>query len=333
MAITGNNEIRSNLLQCPRDNNDKIFFTLMDYLNNLFTSKNPNDILRFYDYFENRDQLIKWMRERPKGNYRIVEFNKDENDIIVVIPTMDVNGKFAKTCREEIFKGLHIIFVESGVGNYYFNIAHNINAGIKKALEYNPKWIILSADDMYKIDDVEVLKKELSKIDNYFVNQVFIKTSIYHSIPAKFGKPRLIRPIISAIYNRKKCKNIFDCLRITLIENKIEKKFKVKYYFAPLNSIAIKNGYTLISFTDFGIFSAEYIKKNQGVLFDDTFINSQEDHDAILKFFIDKNNYKIIDYKIGDYIGSSLGIGIDRDLRDIAGYIYLNYKWENKIPK
>jgi hypothetical protein len=88
-------------------------------------SNDPGDILRFYDFFESRDQLIKWMRERPKGNYRIVEFNKENNDIIVVIPTMDVNVKLAKTCREEIFKGLHIIFVESGVGNYYFNYAYN----------------------------------------------------------------------------------------------------------------------------------------------------------------------------------------------------------------
>ena len=51
MAISENNEIKSNLLQCPRDNNDKIFFTLMDYLNNLFMSNDPKDIQRFYDFF------------------------------------------------------------------------------------------------------------------------------------------------------------------------------------------------------------------------------------------------------------------------------------------
>ena len=326
-------EIRHNRLYCNRENDFKLFFSITDYLNSFFTSNNPEDIIKFYSFFRDRDSLIKWMKERPKGHYDIIEVEGNK-DIIVVIPTADFNGKFAKACRDDIFKGLHMIFVQSGgKEDYYFNIAHNLNAGFKKALEYNPKWIIWSGDDMYRIDDVEVLKKELSKIDNYIVNQVFTKPSLFHSMPAKFGKPRLIRPIILAIFRRKKCKNIIDSLRITLIENKIEKKFKVKYYFAPLNSISIKNGYTLISFTDFGIFSAEYIKKNQGVLFDDTFINSQEDHDAILKFFIDKNNYKIIDYKIGDYIGSSLGIGIDRDLRDIAGYIYLNYKWENKIPK
>ena len=202
MAITEKNKIRSNLLQCPLDNNDELFFTLMDYFNNLFMSNAPKDILRFYDYFDNRDQLIKWMKERPKGNYRIVEFNKDDNDIIVVIPTMDVNGKLAKACREEIFKGLHIIFVESGIGNYYFNYAHNCNAGIKKAMEYNPKWIIVSNDDMDKIDDVDALKNELSQLDNTSVQIVFVSSTNYHSYPAILTTARLGRFILFLILGK-----------------------------------------------------------------------------------------------------------------------------------
>jgi len=177
-------------------------------------SNDPKDILRFYDYFENRDQLIKWMKERPKGNYRIVEFNKEENDIIVVIPTIDVNGKFAKTCREEIFKGLHIIFVESGVGNYYFNIAHCNNLGLKKAMEYNPKWIIWSGDDMYKIDDVEVLKNELLKIDHKDYDVIFTQPSRYHSIPDNIGKENILRKIdFTLILKRRMQKRIEKNLR------------------------------------------------------------------------------------------------------------------------
>ena len=45
------------------------------------------------------------MRERPKGVANIHEFEGDK-DIIVVIPTADFNGKYAKECRENIFKGL-----------------------------------------------------------------------------------------------------------------------------------------------------------------------------------------------------------------------------------
>jgi len=136
----------------------------MDYRNNYFLSSNPKDIIHFYEGFENREELIDWMKERPKGSCEIMEV-EGEKEIIVVIPTADFKGEYAKRCREEIFTGLHIIFVVSGKGNNYFNYAHNCNVGIKKALEYNPQWIVVSNDDMYKIDDVSKIVKELRQVD------------------------------------------------------------------------------------------------------------------------------------------------------------------------
>jgi hypothetical protein len=321
--------IRSNLLQCPRDNNDKIIFTLMDHLNNIFMSNDPGDILRFYDFFENRDQLIKWMRERPKGNYRIVEFNKDENDIIVVIPTMDVNGKFAKTCREEIFKGLHIIFVESGVGNYYFNYAHNCNAGIKKALEYNPKWIVLSNDDMYKIDDVEVLVKELSKLDPEKIDCVFTSKIVDPWRFVSMGQPRIYTSILRRIIRHKEWK----------IKEKIFKKYEIYFYGVGfknkfLVNLFYKNLVRFIITASFGIFSGNFIKKIVNNPFDETYINGMEDVDLSL---IINYNYKsnFINYKIGDYIGISLGFAFSglspRTLRDMPNLIYFNKKFYNHL--
>jgi len=321
MAISKNNEIRSNLLQCPLDNNDKLFFTLMDYLNNLFMSKDPKDILRFYDFFENRDQLIKWMKDRPKGNYRIVEFNKDENDIIVVIPTMDVNGKFAKTCRDEIFKGLHIIFVESGVGNYYFNYAHNCNAGIKKAIEYNPKWIVLSNDDMYKINDVEVLKKELGKLDNKKVDIVFLENGDYYSEPLYFGKKTWGYKLYRYIVDR-------DLL-------KIFKKFKIDYFYAFYNfksSLVFKKvpNTDFINTAAFGIFSSNYLKKFENI-YDDTYINEFEDTDFSFRSKLENANTAFIKYRIGAIRGGTLGVDRARGLRSVASRAYFNYKYSNLL--
>jgi hypothetical protein len=328
MAISENSEIRSNLLQCPLNNNDELFFTLMDYLNNLFMSKDSGDILRFYDYFENRDQLIKWMKERPKGNYRIVEFNKDENDIIVVIPTMDVNGKFAKTCRDEIFKGLHIIFVESGIGNYYFNYAHNCNAGIKKAMEYNPKWIILSNDDMYKIDDIDALKNELFHLDNTSVQIVFVSSTNYHSYPAMLSTARLGRFILFLILGKLR--------RYQLM---LEKKYNVYYFLSikkPLYKIFFKKGTNIQAIGNFGIFSKTFIENINGNLFDEIYINGGEDIDLAVRIYMKKVNFSIINYRIHDYLGSSLGKntpeglsnlkGTPRRLRDVANMAYFNFK-------
>jgi len=327
MAISKNNEIRSNLLQCPLDNNDKLFFTLMDHLNNLFMSNDPKDILRFYDFFDNRDQLIKWMMERPKGNYRSVEFNKDENDIIVVIPTMDVNGKFAKTCRDEIFKGLHIIFVESGIGNYYFNYAHNCNAGIKKAMEYKPKWIILSNDDMYKIDDIKVLKNELENLNKKNID------IILNDPPKilKIGKPTIIRNIINIFYNsntRNKIK----------LEKYIIKKFKIKIYSIASGSYKDKllynNIYTFYSmgflYGTFTILNFRIVKNYNGNLFDETYINGLEDIDFFLRINMKEVSKAYIKFKIGTIGGLSLGkVGSIRTMREIINNIYFNYKFEN----
>ena len=310
--------IKSNLLYCPIEKYDRLFFSLMDYLNNLFTSNDYKDILKFYDYFDDREQLIKWMRERPKGNYRIVEFNKENNDIIVVIPTMDVNGKFALNCKNEIFKGLHIIFVESGYNNYYFNYAHNCNAGIKKAMEYNPKWIIVSNDDMYKIDDIEVLKNKLLKINNNEIYCVFTKPSKYHSSPERIAE----RNILFYFYYLK---NRYSRAILKLI-----KKFNIKYSMCPISgkfSMLFKKGYEYLEIQDFAIFSSNFIKITEGKIFDETFINGAEDTDLSLKLSLNPNKITIIDYKIGDYIGSTRGLGITTSLRSIAGETYLNYKW------
>jgi len=327
MAISENNEIRSNLLQCPLDNNDKLFFTLMDYLNNLFTSKDPKDILRFYDFFDNRDQLIKWMKERPKSNYRIVEFNNDKNDIIVVIPTVDVNGKFAKVCRNEIFNELHIIFVESGIGNYYFNYAHNCNAGIKKAMEYNPKWIVLSNDDMYKIDDVEVLINELSKLDNKKVDIVFPfpEKGDWYSIPLFLGKKTWRYEIYRYIRGKEFAK--------------LYRKFEVDYFTAYYNhkfQLVFKKILELVfkkipntdfvNIGDIGIFSSNYTKKFENI-FDDTYINDTEDVDFSFRSKLKNANTKYIKYKIGEIGGATLGTNIARGLRNVASKAYFNYKY------
>ena len=96
-----------------------------------FTSYDSNKVVEFYNGFEIGNQLIQWMGERPKDGANIYEV-EGVKDIIVVIPTADFNGKYARECRENIFKGLHIIFVERDeVPDPYFNYAHSVNVGIK----------------------------------------------------------------------------------------------------------------------------------------------------------------------------------------------------------
>jgi len=91
-------------------------------------------------------------------------------------------------------------------------------------LEYNPKWIIVSGDDMYKIDDVEVLKKELLKIDHKDYDVIFTQHSIYHSIPDNIGKENTLRKIGFTLILKRR------------MQKRIERKFKVTLFPAPIHS-------------------------------------------------------------------------------------------------
>ena len=306
------------------DENSTPFFSLVVYKNNYFISKNYDDIVEFYKSFENSEQLIRWMKERPTGISQLHEIEGNK-EIIIVIPTSDFEGKYAKSCREEIFLGHHIIFVESGgKEDFYFNIAHNFNVGFKRALEYNPKWVIYSNDDMYKIDNSEKLTNELKKLNHKEIMMVFSReASIYHSAHGFLVRRRVFRNVAFFFVNKYK--------RFVAY---IEKKFNVNYFiFSELNflgKILYKKIEAIRLGIDFCIISGEYIKSKNGKVMDEVYINHLDDSDLSLQFF--QQNFVVaeIDYKIGDFIGSTLGTGPHRMLRSIASEVYFNNKWKLK---
>lgn len=313
-----NNTIDMNRLRCPVIKHPiEFFFSLVDYRNNLFSSKDVNKVIEFYDGFKERSEMVEWMKERPKGASYIFEV-EGNREIIVVIATVNFMGENAKECRETIYKNLRMIFVESGgKGDFYFNLAHNYNVGIKRALEYNPKWIVLSNDDVIKLDDVETLIEKLSSIDNEKYDVVFTTPSKYHSIPAFYSEQRVWRRVLFTISRERR------------IQLEIERKFEVNFFSSPIRgygSFFFKHGYRHLSIADFGIFSTRFIKRHRELLYDETYINSGEDVDISLEVTLDVQRLKVIDFQLGDKIGETLGKDVSRKIRDVAGNAYLNYK-------
>ncbi|MEM3290931.1 MAG: hypothetical protein QW046_05375 [Candidatus Micrarchaeaceae archaeon] len=313
--------IPNNMLCCPLESFDRLFFSLVDYHNTFFTSNDPEKIIEFYNHFKTRDELIKWMKERPKGALHIHEVEGNKN-IIVVIPTADYNGKYAKECRENIFKGLHIIFVESGKGNFYFNYAHNCNVGIKRAMEYNPKWVVISNDDVYKIDEITVLLRELQILDPTSTDVVLALSSIYHSSPGFLGSPNFAYKVAITIRGTI-WRKIYH----------IMKKFNSQIYFTFADNrllshfLYIKHQEVIV-IGHFTILSGKYVIDKKGDIFDETYINSFEDIDLSLKFY-NSGRFAFIDFKIGHFIGSTLRRNKERHLRNIASASYFNYKIES----
>ena len=290
---------KSRLYCSMNKTSDVVFFSLVDYRNSRFTSENPDKIIEFYDSFKNRDDLIEWMKERPKGVANIYEIDGDK-EIIVVIPTADFNGKYAKECRENIFKGLHTIFVESGGReDFYFNFAHNVNLGVKKAMEYNPKWVVFSGDDMIKVDSILVLKEGLRKIDASEVGIVFCSPgSSYHSIEMYISAIRKVRYIINPLLPLSQRKAF-----------EINRKFGTTFLFSNdsfLKALLYRKIFKFKNTIAFAIYSAEMIRdfvSRDGYLYDETFINSNEEGD--LAVWIQKSKWKLgeVKFRIEPIIG------------------------------
>ena len=306
---------------------DDLSFSLVDYRNNYFTSDDPNKIIEFYNGFENRDQLIQWMEERPKG-VAIVHEVDGNKDIIVVIPTADFTGKYAKACRESIFKGLHMVFVESGGrGDFYFNYARNCNVGIRKAKEYNPKWIVFSADDRYKIDSISKLICELEPTEDLPVllyPNFFPMSSFTHYVGKLNTLGRAIRYILTHTPIVRK--------KISIYRTILLQKLSVDYNFAlpgRLNNILLTSNIRRCYDGDVEVFILPRSlteRFSNELLFDENFINGMEDHDILLRLSLLKIPYKIINYRIGLFYNSSLGVSVARYLRDTINFTYFSYK-------
>ncbi|MEM3489502.1 MAG: hypothetical protein QXO75_07620, partial [Nitrososphaerota archaeon] len=110
---------------------------------------------------------------------------------------------------------------------------------------------------------------------------------------------------------------------------KYYRKFSIEFmsFSFPIVSVFFhKRGYTFMELLDFGIISNKFAKMKDGNVFDETFVNSREDVDLSIEFSLTKERIAFINYRIGDYIGSSLGNGKQRLIRDVANLAYLNYK-------
>ena len=300
----------------------------VDELNRLYNSRDPNDVIKFYDNFNTSEELIGWSRNRPHGRAKIYTV-KGDTDIVVVIPTADRHGKYAKNCEKEIFKGQQIVFVESGGrDDPYFNYARNCNIGLRYALRYKPKWIILSNDDVYKIDSFLALKERLLKINNKMYDTVYIDScpDNYHSYKLLIGEANKF--LLNYREHNEKSKKRLEIFKkfssyppIELLPTNIDSLKSL------LIRLTIKKKAIVKQIGDFAILSGNFCEITREI-FDENYINQVEDVDLSLRL---KNKAAMIKFRIGSYRGSTLDNNFIRSLRNLISYIYFNYKLKKKL--
>jgi hypothetical protein len=310
-------------------------FSLLDYRNNMYNSSSIDRIFDFYESFPNTESLIKWMRERPHGRTTIYEC-AGNRDIVVIIPTSNFDGDLAKTCRDSIFKGLQIIFVESGLPrDNYFNYAYSCNIGVSRALSFDPKWVVVSNDDMEKVDDVSKLIRELKNSNK---DAMVIWTDENDILQHNFeilGSTILLKLLMRV---SKTLKIFFRSLRVRnlYLFTKFNIYLKPRYAKSNYNFIS-KVLYKVIGNYKvpghFSIYNPEFIKSMGEKLFDETFINGFEDSWLGINLVIKKTKCDIINYKIRPIEGASLGKGILRYLRNFNNLALYNYYVKENQPK
>ena len=288
-------------------------------LEDLFYGTQVEQVARFYHHFEDAASILKWVRERKNGRADIFEVDGDRN-IVVVIPTRDHHGKYSLHCSNHIFKGFQQVFVESGSDIRGFNYARNCNIGLKRALKYQPSWIILSNDDMYMIDKPETLTGELAGKDpERYVSLFTSPPGDYHSYLGGFGLTTHLRNLALRVTGNLQREQL-----------QIEQKFSIRIVPAYPNRIrrilSKRNRFFHIT-SSFSIFSGKFVKEKSGAVFDEMFLNMWEDTDISYQISRNPEYLSFINYRIGDMIGSSFGNTGARHLRSMVSRIYFNIKY------
>ena len=292
----------------------------MNEIDSLFLSKDPADVFAFYSKFNNAGDILAYVRGRTYNKPRIFEKDGDK-DVVAVIPTRDHNGEFAKSFCD-IFKGFHIIMAESG-NDPYFNYTKNTNLAVEKAVSYDPKWIIVSNDDMYGIDDPAVLRQGLLRLDNGKIDNVWISPEPEHhhchSIHLVECKKALgILRKVQGAYQRK----------AHAVLNKFGVDYTLLYgQFKPHYSLFLRNVKQFLVTEDFFVISGKYASSiyNSGHrLYDEAFINNAEDAWLSLGFGPERSAY--LEFKIGSKINGTFTPSKSNDARGILEMILFDYK-------
>ncbi|ABP95241.1 MULTISPECIES: hypothetical protein [Metallosphaera] len=288
--------------------------TITEEIERLFRGS-PEDVKTIYSRFS-REDIIKWMRERPSADMRFVEVEGDK-EVIVVVPTANASGELARRTRSH-FAGLHLVFVESN--GPLFNYARSVNAGVNLGLSYDPKWVVISNDDLTRVEGVSKLKDQLSTVSN--ADLVMASPSSYHTYPVLLMEPKswFIKGmgVFGKMFRMPPAKVYGELLAfreklgiryVTMIESMV----------GPMAKVAGKS----IRVLNAGSFAV--IRPRRSPL-DETFINSHED--LVLSM---TSRYTVIKYKIDEERGASLGFGEARFVRTFVNEIYLNYLLEKGL--
>jgi len=285
----------------------------------LFFSKKKEDILSFYNHIDSYEGLLAFLQNLPKPAIKTYIGNADQpNDIILVIPTPDINNKDVIKIKS-YFKNFKIIFsVSSGS---YFNFSRSMNTGIKEALRLNPSWIILSNLDIEPAFNTDIMREFLNdSVEDVIVPRIVSKEGREQQLVCNYRFSD--SSIIYKLFNLSFLMRFFPVylrgqfyinkinisknmpIRFIQINKKLGQDSNIKSYI--IDSL-FRSRLCYLNVQPFSIIRSYVFKEN---LFDETFFNGGEDTELSIRLM--RNGYSFmycpkftIIRDMGKYLGNS----------------------------
>ena len=195
---------------------------------------------------------------------------------------------------------------------------------------YNPKWIVVSNDDMYKGDEITLLKDQLEKIDDQCTGIVYAyPPTNYYSEQNYVSKIKPWRILVNYALRLARKDKLFN----------IDRRFGIKYKITWgkfVDRLLYKEILQYIDPVSFGILSSKMcyeLLSKDGCVYDSTFINCMKESDLAIRIKKAGWKYSFINFKIPPMIGGTFGTSCARSMRDQAGVVYFSYKREKEFNK
>ena len=289
----------------------------------LFSSQDPIDVLRFYSSITGIEELVSFASRRPEAeiNITIKRERKSSGGVSVVVPTPTLGSqRVVDTLR--IYDPLEVILVESS--GPYFNYSRSMNRGIEKAVELDADWIILSNDDLFKVDPIENLVHYLENESSEVVMAApgYIQNVWYHTTSVFLSKARR-RQNNQAMRKFQTKYNILADYPV--IKNGLHYYLQLLYYrYLKLQSSIV----SFYNFGDFCVLGSKIARKHN---FDEAFQNRVEDIDLSLRLKTSGAKVKVSPFRIGSRIRSTIGKSETDNLRFLLNSIYFSHKVEKLL--
>lgn len=297
-----------------------------------YYSSNIKCILNFYYKIRSFDEIMNFIHNIPDPEIGIeIEHENADNEIVMVVPSPDVNDTYSTNLIKNFSKFKIIFSVSKGK---YFNFSKSMNVGINTALKYNPKWIILSNVDVEPISNFDNIARQLNNINadiiiprmvdenqkvhnitflnktGNFTNNLFHLFSPLNTFLPVYSRGQFILSNIPMTKNEQFIRFIqttykFNNYNGNLDLNDIQYNFISKYIY--------KKSLYYVNIQPFSIIKSSVLKDNK---FDEDFINGGEDTELAIRLLRKHYKFALIDVSVKRYTGTYLGVNETRLLRN-----------------